>query len=749
MSPQTWVFWVHASNAARFEQSFQDIANTVNLAGRKSPEADIFQLVHDWLRDNRKGGWVLILDNVDDASFLVETRGTCSDGQSNNKGSGSSRPLVTYLPQCLNGSIVITTRSNSAALKLVEKRDIIPVGPMGTADALALLDRKLGWHDEGNDAAELVAALEFMPLAIVQAAAYITQRIPRYSVREYLQDFRKSDPKRVSLLRYEGGQLRRDWEANNSILITWQISFNCIQKIRPSAAELLSLMSFFDPQGIPETLLRSRSEQRISWKDQKEGNNITLADDDTDYVIDHEDDNSQASVNDGFEDDILTLRHYSFISANKDDITFEMHRLVQLATREWLQVHGQQERWQQLFIKNLDAEFPTGEYENWVKCQTLLPHAQSAATHRPEEQDVLIVWASILHKAAWYMLKIGNWLDAEKMSIQAMKVAQNILGNEHNDTMNIMERLSIAYEHRGRWDAAEQLQVQVVETRKKKLGVNHPNTLIGISNLVSIYMYQGRWDAAEELGVQVTEACKKKLGVDHPDTLTNISNLASIYMYQGRQDAAEELGVQVTEASKKKLGVDHPDTLISMNNLALIYRYQGRWDAAEELQVQVTEAHKKKLGVDHPNTLTSISNLASIYRHQGRWDTAEELQVQVMEACKKKLRVDHPDTLASMSNLALIYMYQGRWDAAEELQVQVLEARKKKLGVNHPNTLASLNNLAHTWKQAGREAEAIRLMEECIQSQKIALGPNHPDAILSCEALASWKPENLRLSLQE
>ena len=623
MSPQTWVFWVHASNAARFEQSFQDIANTLKLAGRKSPEADIFQLVHDWLRDNRKGGWVLILDNVDDASFLVETRGTYSDGQLNNKGSGPPRPLVTYLPQCLNGSIVITSRSNSAALKLIEQRDIIPVEPMGTVDALALLERKLGWHDEGNDAAELVAALEFMPLAIVQAAAYITQRIPRYSVREYLQDFRKSDPKRVRLLQCEAGQLRRDWEANNSILITWQISFNYIQKIRPSAAKLLSLMSFFDRQGIPETLLRSRSEQRIPWKDQKEGNDIAFADNDTDHGTDYEDDNSQASVNDGFEDDILTLRHYSFISANANDTTFEMHRLVQLATREWLQVHGQQERWKQLFIKNLNAAFPIEEYDNWVKCQMLFPHVQSAATHQPEEQDALIVWASILCKAALYVLEIGNWLDAEKMSIQAMKVRQKILGHEHNDTLNIMEILSKAYGLRGRWDAAEQLQVQVVETRKKKLGV------------------------------------------------------------------------------------DHPDTFTSMSNLALIYRYQGRWDAAEELGVQVTEARKKKLGVDHPNTLISIGNLVSIY------------------------------------------MYRGRWDAAEELGVQVLEACKKKLGVNHPNTLASLNNLAHTWKQAGREAEAIRLMEECIQSQKIALGPNHPDAILSCEALASWKPENLRLSLQE
>ncbi|KAF4631476.1 hypothetical protein G7Y89_g6649 [Cudoniella acicularis] len=488
LSPETWVFWVHASNAARFEQSFREIANSVKISGRQNQQANIFQLVHDWLRDDRKGKWVLILDNVDNASFLVEARSTSQDGQTNGIDYGNSRPLVSYLPQCLNGSILITTRSKNAALKLVEQRDIIAIEPMSRADALALLERKLGWHDDGDDAVELAVALEFIPLAIVQAAAYISQKVPRYSVQ--------------NLLNYEGEQLRRDLEAKNSITITWQISFDYIQEIRPSAAELLSLMSFFDRQGIPETLLRSRSEQRNSCND-------------------NEDNTSQSSVSDRFEDDVLALRHYSFISINADGITFEMHGLVQLATRKWLQDHGQQETWKQRFIKNLNVELPTGDYENWVKCQALFPHAQSAVAHQPEEQGSLTDWASILYKAAWYAMRMGNGPEAEKMSVQAMKVRKKILGREHNDTLGSMVMVGLAYKLRGRWDAAEELEVQVMETSKKKLGADHPDTLSSMANLASTYRNQGRWDAAEELEVQVMETSKTKLGIDHPDTLTS------------------------------------------------------------------------------------------------------------------------------------------------------------------------------------------------------------------------------------
>lgn len=470
--PETWVFWVHASNAARFEQSFRDIADCVKISERQNPKANIFQLVHDWLRDDRNGNWLLIFDNMDDAGFLVEARSTGQDGQTNGIDSRNLRPLVSYLPHCQNGSILITTRSKNAALKLVEERDIIAIEPMSRTDALTLFKNKLGAaHDDGDNVAELAEGLEFMPLAIVQAAAYISQRAPRYSVREYLQDFRKSDRKRTRLLKYEGEHLRRDREAKNSIIITWQISFDHILEIRPSAADLLSLMSFFDRQGIPEALLRSRGEERNSRQDQTESSGDN---NDANHSDDDEDDTSESSVSDGFEDDVLALRNYSFISINADGTTFEMHRLVQLATREWLQAHGQQTKWKQQFIKNLDAELPTGEYENWARWQVLFPHAQSAATQQPEEQDLLIDWASILYKVAWYALKLGNAVEAERMSIQALKVRKRILGREHNHTLTSMAILASTCKNQGRLDEAEELEVQVIETCKKKLGADYP-----------------------------------------------------------------------------------------------------------------------------------------------------------------------------------------------------------------------------------------------------------------------------------
>ena len=130
-------------------------------------------------------------------------------------------------------------------------------------------------------------------------------------------------------------------------------------------------MSFFKQQGIPEALLRNRSKQEDPYSDgiSRDVHGDDDGDDNRDVDGDHdaddeEDDTSQSSVSDRFEDDVLTLRNYLFISINADEVTFEMHRLVQLATRKWLEANKQLERWKQQYIRILYKELPTREYQN-------------------------------------------------------------------------------------------------------------------------------------------------------------------------------------------------------------------------------------------------------------------------------------------------------------------------------------------------------------------------------------------------
>jgi hypothetical protein len=134
------VFWVHASNMARLEQGYRNIADQVKLAGREDPQADVFDLVHSWLR-NENGKWLLVLDNADDTAPL--SLPAINDHKTQASGGDGAPPhyFSSYLPKSKNGSILVTSRTRSVASQLVGESNIIRIEPMDNAGAQALLQR--------------------------------------------------------------------------------------------------------------------------------------------------------------------------------------------------------------------------------------------------------------------------------------------------------------------------------------------------------------------------------------------------------------------------------------------------------------------------------------------------------------------------------------------------------------------------------------------------------------------------------
>jgi hypothetical protein len=78
-----------------------------------------------------------VLDNADDAEFLLQLRATSGEAQ-------HVLSRIGHIPSCEHGSVLITTRSKSEALKLVYESEMVDVSPMSENEAEALLVSKLG-----------------------------------------------------------------------------------------------------------------------------------------------------------------------------------------------------------------------------------------------------------------------------------------------------------------------------------------------------------------------------------------------------------------------------------------------------------------------------------------------------------------------------------------------------------------------------------------------------------------------------
>jgi tetratricopeptide (TPR) repeat protein len=638
----------------------------------------------------------MVVDNADDATVLFEPW----SGETNleKPASASTRySLVDYLPLSLNGTTVMTTRDRKVAEGFIEyAEDILDVKPMDTEKAVALLTKRLKKQEPDfvrDDLVDLARELDYMPLAMSQAAAYVNQRAPRVTVSKYLHELRRSDYGRSKLLQVDIRDPRRDGEASNSILTTWHVSFEYLRQKRESAARLLSLMSLFNGEGIPDYLLRDRYRKEPHGEHEHKKAN----------------ENQGAGENNeiGLEDDITTLRAYDLIRVGVgNDQLFDMHRLVQFSTRTWLEMHNELQGWQERYIDILGAAFPVGDYANWATCQTLFPHVEAMEIQRVMSTDRLQVWARVLYNGAWYAAERGQYGLAEKMARASLEVRQEVLGLDDTAILDSTSMLASVLQDRGQYKEAEEMNRRALAGSEKELGVNHSSTLTSVSNLASVLQHRGQYDEAEELNRRALAGREKELGVNHPDTLTSMSNLASVLEHQGQYDEAEELNRRALAGSEKELGVNHPDTLKSVSKLASVLQYRGQYDEAEEMSRRALAGFEKELGVNHPSTLTSVSNLALVLQDRGQYEEAEEMNRRVLAGFEKELGVNHPFTLTSVNNIALVLKDRGQYEEAEELNRRALAGREKELGVNHPDTLTSANNLALVLQYRGQYEEA-------------------------------------------
>ncbi|KAL7946792.1 hypothetical protein V8C42DRAFT_318821 [Trichoderma barbatum] len=546
-------------------------------------------------------------------------------------------------------------------------------------------------------------------------------------IEEYLTQLRDTEEEKVKLLEFEVYSRDRSGQIQRTIYETWKSSFDAIRLKGRSAADLLSLMSFFDRRGIPKWLLtplRGDGAQLADFSRVK----TTL--DDTDTALSK---------------DIKMLMDHGLITANWTKQLFSMHGLVQLAVKKSL-APLMRRAFERQFIKRLAVAFPEGNYSNWSVGEELFAHVQVAAkvaaaiavdcqTNKRRAKD----WAGLVRNGVRFARLQGNYEIAMQLADEVLR-KRKTKETEDVKKFDNLSLIALILMDQGQYAEAESILRQVArELETTGFTLSKLTYEVMMNNMASIHKLRGRWKVAENIQNQVAMNRISHLGLEHTKTLISKANLASIYRAQGRYAQAQGLQIEVVEGYSAKLGPGHPLALISMNNLGSIYRLRGNLSAAEYLQLEAMESLKIKLGTDNPETLAAMNCLASTYRAQGRLNEAEALQEQAMEIRTTKLGPDHPNTLASMNNLALIYSAQGKHRKAAKLQSKVVEICKVKLGPEHPHTLTSLNNIALIWKGQGRDIDGKRKMDECVETRLRVLGPNHPYTISSKAAADNWR----------
>jgi tetratricopeptide (TPR) repeat protein len=504
------VFWVSAASIAKFEQAYKEVAKKLDIPGQENLDADVCALVCDWLSDESHGRWLMILDNADNRTLMFPEKGDLAKGDTaTDEGNVAKRHMRDYLPLAVHehGSLIITTRNRKLGGDLADGQDPIDVERFTAAEAEELLQSKIGQSQwDKATARELVEILEYIPLAITQAAAFVKQNC--LMLGKYLRALKESD---INLTRYLSEDLldpRREKDIQSSVFLTWKLSFDQLRKEELHAANMLSLMAMLDRQGIPEILL-CREE--------------TLDIDDTKAIG--------------------TLQAYSLIKSEISEGIYSMHRLVQLSTQEWLQWRDDLVRFQADAIDILSTRLPIGTHENKARCEALLPHALAVLRYDSSTVDVSTnrARALILYNIGVYEQSQGRYKEAYDHIKDSYEIFRKVLGTEALSTLNSLSSLASVLSDQGKYEQAEEIYWQELKLTEKVLGKEHPDTLTDMNNLAVVLSEQGRYKQAEEIHQQVLKLREKVLGKEHPDTLTGMNNLALVLSKQGKHKQAEEI----------------------------------------------------------------------------------------------------------------------------------------------------------------------------------------------------------------
>ena len=280
------VFWMPALSMESFEQACAQIARILGISQAAEDKEDVKELVRRYLSSERAGQWLLIVDNADDMEIVT--------------GSKQVRGIADYLPHSNEGLVLFTTRTQEAAVALARSH-VIKLEAMSRQEAVDLLKASLIRKDllnSDSNTTDLLDELTYLPLAIAQAAAYLNTN--EESVSEYLRLLRNTEQDMVSLLSREFYDNTRYRGSKNAVATTWLVSFNQILKHDLAAADLLSFMSCIAPNAIPRSILPGveLEEQMVHA--------------------------------------IGTLCAYALVVRRADKETYDLHRLVHVATRVWL-----------------------------------------------------------------------------------------------------------------------------------------------------------------------------------------------------------------------------------------------------------------------------------------------------------------------------------------------------------------------------------------------------------------------------
>jgi tetratricopeptide (TPR) repeat protein len=681
------IFWVAADPQGDLLADFVSIAQFLQLPEKDEPNQSlIVDAIKQWFQQHE--GWLLLFDHVEDITAVN-----------------------AFCPTAGKGHILITTRAQATGTVAtpceVEPMDL-QEGAQFLLQRVKLLSPDLPLdqvESQERAAAEEISRLfGGHPLALDQAGAYVEETGQRLS--DYLDLYQQ---RQVALLSRRG-DVSTDHPA--SVMTTFSLAFESVERMRPDAAELLRFCAFLHPDALPEELLMAGA---LSFDPAYQ----SIADDPFEL-------NAALSV----------LRKYSLVKRNPATKTVSVHRLVQDVLKSSMEKE-QQRQWAESVVRTLSREFPDGEPASWSACQRYLPHARVGIKLLAAWQMRFTEAVRLLNHVGYYLYKRAEYAEAQVHYEQALA----LLAEEEEPllTAQVLSNLGVVQIFLAHYPQAERSLKRALHLRERWLEPTHPELAQNLNELAGVYHNQGQLTEAEPLYQQALTIQEQTLGAEDPATVRTLSNLALLKYSQKKYAEAETFNTRVLATREKQLGAKHIDTGRSLLNLAYVYYRQQRYAEADPLFRRALAIYEEAYGPEHPQTMIALNGLGLFYNALKRYDEAEPLFQQILMRWEEAYGSQYPRIAGVLNALVPISLHKGQPpEEAESLLRRALQIWEQKPWLEEIDFALSFQEIARVYERQEKYEQAESLYQLVITLHQRDPGEAHQQVATAQEDYASF-----------
>lgn len=546
------------------------------------------------------------------------------------------RALHPYLPSA-GVTVLVTTRNETwtARRELVFELEHLP-----DTVVQAWLERELPGSDL-VDVAEMSRRLGGLPLAVVQALAYIAARTGT-TATSYVQ-----------LLETKEGQ-RRAYGLEpppgypQPVASTWDVALDAIGDEAPAALELLRYLAFVSPEQIPIAIL--------------------------DGLLPAEDVPELLAV----------LRRYGLVRTSDDHL--RLHRLVQEITR-WPLDHDQEARYVEAWATHLVSFGPHPEDPRnfaWfadlaAHVLSLIEHAQTLALNPAELAQVATrVGVSLEHAAALR--------SAESLFERVLMIYEAVGGPEHPDVAAALGNLGNVREELGDYEGAVAAYERAIRILEDAYGRDHPQVATTLTNLGIALDELGDLAGAVAAHRRALSIFEKSDAPYHPHIPATLINLGIVLHELGDHLAAVTAYQRALAIIETAHGPNHPQVAMALTNLGIARKDTGDHAGAVAAYERALAIREAAYGPEHPSVAMTLDNLGNVRRELRDPAGALEAYERASAIFEAAYGPDHPDLAVGLGNIGVVREELGDRAAASAAYERASRISEASYGRDHQRT---------------------------------------------------------------